>query len=340
MREPIPPAERLAATLRFLATGESFSSLQYQFRISASTLSLIIPEVCHVIYQVLKDEYFKCPSTPEEWLAIAQLFEDRWQLPNCIGAADGKHIRILHPRNTGSEYYNYKGYYSIVLMAIVDADYKFIFADVGCQGRISDSGVFKNTAFWKALVQGSLNLPLSKPLPPPMEPAFADEIGSAAIPYYLAGDDAFPLENNIMKPYSQRHLSEEKRIFNYRLSRGRRISENVFGILASRFRVFLTSLCVKPDSATKIVLAAIALHNFLRSKAPCRYIPPGSLDSEDHNGMLNEGTWRQEVVQNPFLDFPNSRKGRQPRKAEEFRDLLCNYFNGPGQIPWQWNILV
>ena len=113
-----------------------------------------------------------------------------------------------------------------------------------------------------------------------------------------------------MKPYSQRHLSEEKRIFNYRLSRGRRISENVFGILASRFRVFLTSLCVKPDSATKIVLAAIALHNFLRSKAPGRYIPP------------------------------NSHKGRQPRKAEEFRDLLCNYFNGQGQIPWQWNILV
>ena len=70
-------------------------------------------------------------------------------------------------------------------MAIVDADYKFIFADVGCQGRISDSGVFKNTAFWKALVQGSLNIPLSKPLPLPMEPTFADEIGSAAVPYFI-----------------------------------------------------------------------------------------------------------------------------------------------------------
>ena len=151
MREPISAGERLAVTLRFLATGESFSSLQYQFRISACALSLMIPEA---IYAVLKEDHLKCPSSPKEWLEIAHLFEDRWQLPNCIGAADGKHIRMLHPRHSGSEFYNYKGYYSIVLMAIVDADYKFIFADVGCQGRISDGGVLRNTTFWKALVQG------------------------------------------------------------------------------------------------------------------------------------------------------------------------------------------
>ena len=138
MRQAISPGERLAVTLRFLATGESFSSLQYQFRISAASLSIFVPEVCQAVSQVLKDDYFKCPSTPEQWLQIAQLFHDRWQLPHCIGAADGKHVRILHPRNSGSEFYNYKGFFSVVLLAVVDADYKFIFADVGCQGRISD----------------------------------------------------------------------------------------------------------------------------------------------------------------------------------------------------------
>lgn len=115
---------------------------------------MIVPEVCQAIFDVLKDDHLRCASTPEEWLSISRLFEDRWQLPHCIGAADGKHIRILHPKHSGSEFYNYKGYYSIVLMAIADADYKFIFVDVGCQGRISDGGVLRNTDFWKALMKG------------------------------------------------------------------------------------------------------------------------------------------------------------------------------------------
>jgi len=65
--------------------------------------------------------------------------------PNCIGAIDGKHIVLQCPVNTGSEYYNYKNSFSIVLMGLVSRDYRFIFADIGSQGRISDGGVFKNS---------------------------------------------------------------------------------------------------------------------------------------------------------------------------------------------------
>jgi hypothetical protein len=154
MREAIPAGERLALTLRFLATGESYSSLHYQFRISVSSIALIVPEVCKAVFDVMKDEFLHFLEN-----------EDVWQLPHCVGAADGKHVRILHPRNSGSVFYNYKGYYSIVLMAVVDANYNFIFADVGCQGRISDSGVMRNTLFWSKLVNGKLNLPKPKPLP-------------------------------------------------------------------------------------------------------------------------------------------------------------------------------
>ena len=64
MRQPIPPGERMAVmTLRFLATGESFSSLQYQFRISASSLSFIVPEACQAVFQVLKDQGLKLRLT-------------------------------------------------------------------------------------------------------------------------------------------------------------------------------------------------------------------------------------------------------------------------------------
>lgn len=146
MRKPISAAEYLAATLRFLATGESYSSLEFQFRISKSTLSNMIPYVCNVIYTVLKDDYLACPQSELEWLNIAKEFQDRWQFPNCLGAGDGKHIRLLCPSNSGSEYYNYKGYYSLVLMAFVGPEYQFLFVDVGCQGSISDGGVFCKTS--------------------------------------------------------------------------------------------------------------------------------------------------------------------------------------------------
>lgn len=186
-----------------------------------------------------------------------------------------------------------------------------------------------------------MGLPEPSLLPQSLDQSFEEVESTEPVPYFIAGDDAFPLEQNIMKPYSQRNLSEERRIFNYRISRARRVSENVFGILASRFRVFHSTLCVNPETAIKITLAAITLHNFLRARSPGCYTPQGSIDVEDYvDGSVQSGSWRQEVKQNPFSAFPNSRKGRQPRRAEAIRDQLCQYLNGPGQVPWQWNCLL
>ena len=67
-----------------------------------------------------------------------------WQFPHCIGAIDGKHIALFSPVNSGSTYFNYKGFLSIVLLALVDADYKLTYVDIGCQGPISDGRIFKN----------------------------------------------------------------------------------------------------------------------------------------------------------------------------------------------------
>lgn len=85
------------------------------------------------------------PSSPEEWLSVSEKFDTLWNFPHCLGSMDGKHVVIQSPVNTGSEFFNYKSFFSIVLFALVDADYNFIFVDVGCQGRISDGGVFKNS---------------------------------------------------------------------------------------------------------------------------------------------------------------------------------------------------
>ena len=146
-RESISPAIRLAITLRFLATGDSYLSLQYAFRVANNTICQIIPETCEAIIEVFQEELIQCPTTPEGWIAIADQYSNRWQFHHCIGAIDGKHIAIRCPPNAGSLYYNYKGFHSLVLMAVVDADYKFIYTALGSPGSASDGGVFLTCLF-------------------------------------------------------------------------------------------------------------------------------------------------------------------------------------------------
>jgi len=131
------------------------------------------------------------PSTEEHCLSISEEYENKWNFPHCVGAIDSKHIQLQSPTGSGSDFFNYKSHFSIVLMALVDADYNFLYADVGCQGRISDWGVFKNTSLYKKLEANTLKLL------PPKNLAGRDKI----VPYVFVADEA--LSCNIMKPYGE-----------------------------------------------------------------------------------------------------------------------------------------
>ncbi|XP_064103415.1 uncharacterized protein LOC135213365 [Macrobrachium nipponense] len=146
MRSAILPRMSLScSTLRYLATGRSYEDLKFSVAISPQALGRIIPETCEVIWKVLRKEYMKFPHSKEEWCQIGQDFEEMWQFPNCLGAVDGKHVAIVPPPNSGSFFYSYKGFHSMVLMAVVSANYEFILCDFGTHGRISDGGVIENT---------------------------------------------------------------------------------------------------------------------------------------------------------------------------------------------------
>ena len=252
---------------------------------------------------------FKVPGTPEDWEVISREFYLMWNYPNCVGALDGKHILMQKPINSGSVYFNYKKTFSIVLLALVDANYRFIFIDIGCNGRISDGGVFSNSSLYDALDQDTLSLPEPTSLPG------TDRM----IPFHIVADEAFPLKTYLMKPYAQRGLTTEKRVFNYRLSRARRVVENAFGILSTRFRVFRAPLAVFPVTAEKIVMASCVLHNFLRSHT----IISGCIDNDsqdDTDGMSS---------------LVHQGSNHYSQDAAKIRDEICTYVNGPGRVDWQ-----
>ena len=189
--KPIPPAARLCLTLHYLAYGGSQQSLSFAYRIAKSTISNVIDETCLALWNCLKEKYLRPPKTSENWKRIAKDFFDKWNLPHCIGAIDEKHIRIKPPINSGSLFYNYKGYFSMALMAICGARYVFTLVDVGSYGFNNDSGIFRKSAMGKAFFNQKMNIPN------PDYMSFSPSLG--IVPFLLVGDEGFPLQDWLMR---------------------------------------------------------------------------------------------------------------------------------------------
>lgn len=155
-----------------------------------ATISKIVNEVCMVIWETLHDECIPT-RTSDMWQDISNGFLENANFPNCIGALDGKHIRIVNPAGGGSMFYNYKNFYSIVLLAMCDANYCFTYINVGSYGKNSDSSIFRDSTLFRNLENNDLNVPEPKPLPGTNIP----------VPYVIVADGAFGISQKVMKPY-------------------------------------------------------------------------------------------------------------------------------------------
>ncbi|XP_069585005.1 uncharacterized protein [Ranitomeya imitator] len=232
-----------APPLRFLATGEGLSSLHFQYRLGISTLSRIVADTCRALWNVLQDEFVPLP-TLDMWIGISEKFWSVCDFPNCLGAVDGKHIRIIKPARTGSEYFNYKKYFSVVLMAIPDVDCRFIAVDIGAFGCGNDSQTFKNSDMGRRVYGKNFNFSRPRPLPNTQGPP---------MPFVMVWDEAFQMCENLLKPYSSWDLNHTKRIFNYRLTRARRTVECTFGILVSKWRILASAINLKMETVDEVV---------------------------------------------------------------------------------------
>ena len=209
------------------------------------------------------------------------------------------HIRIECPKFSGY-YYNYKGFYSIVLLAICNSkSYCFTLFVLGHYGSNNDSDVLAKSEMGQLIEAENIGIP---------DAAKYSTCDFDPLSYFFVGDEIFPLKTWLMRPYPG-SLTLEQRIFNYRLSRARKTIENAFGILCARWRIFYTPIRAKVENVENFVLACLALHNYLRITDNASYCPSGFIDSYDSTGNLRVGKWRTLAIGNEGMLPINRVKG-------------------------------
>lgn len=230
--------------------------LAFSFRIGSSTAGKIVKETAIALWEELHPIYMPVPKK-DDFERIAENFYDVWNFPHCVGAIDGKHIRITRPKNSGSMFFNYKKYFSVVLQAVADANYKFVTIDVGGYGKQSDGGTFQASDLYKLLNSKQINLP---------KPTYLPRNHNTKAPFVLIGDEAYPLLPYLMKPFGGKNLSIDQECFNKRLSRARKTVECAFGILSAKWR--LLTKCIETDisAVDSIIKCICVLHNTILTR--------------------------------------------------------------------------
>ena len=165
------------------------------------------------------------------------------------------------------------------------------------------------------------------------------QYGTKSISYVFVGDDAFALKPYMMKPYSQIGLNDERRIYNYRDSRARRISENLFGIFANRWRVFCSVILLPPETIEKLTLATLCVHNFLRQSSTNKvYCPQSLTDRITSSGEVIPGDWRRNSPTESFHSLQVPSTGHNATTDDkQIREAFTDYFFNEGAVQWQWN---
>lgn len=295
---------------RYLSTGMSFRALAFSFKMSHTTVRSIVYEVCDAIWEEFHAQHMPYPTSAMHE-TVAKDFFTKWNFPNCIGCIDGKHIRLRAPPNSGSMYWNYKHYHSIVLQAVADAHCKFLYIEVGSYGKQSDGGIFAGSSLKQCLENRQFCVPDERPIP-------NTDINT---PYVLLGDEAYPLRTYLMRPYSGRGLTEQQEIYNYRLSRARRVVECAFGILSSKWRILRKEIECHPTKADKIVKCVCLLHNIV-------------IDKE--SGFANSLQMNCEKLRPQHMDGIKRQNNRSTVEAYRVRDNFKDYFNSRiGSVPFQ-----
>lgn len=284
MKSPVPLDKRVGITLYKLASNVEFHDVANLFGVGVSTACDIFWEVCKALCQ-MKKKYVTRPKNEADIQAIIDDFERKSGFPMCGGALDGTHIPIIAPSAYHTDYYNRKGWYSVLLQGLVDSNYRFLDFDVGWPGKCHDSFVFESSYLYTKLENGTFF------------PNVKRMINGVEIPVLIVADSAYSLSETIMKPYPEGTATASQRCFNECLSRARIHVEHAFGRLKGRWRTLMKRNDSKTSNLKYIVIACIVLHNFCESLNLQCNTPPRTETLEQPQEEVNNAI-QMEVGQN------------------------------------------
>jgi hypothetical protein len=212
-----------------LGRGDYHYTIAEMVGLGVSTVCSIVQEVCQALVEQLWTDTISrhMPQSREEVTKKILDTEEFWQFPCCWAAVDGCHIPIKCPSGgleASKEYHNFKNFYSVVLMALVDSHYRFIWGSCSFSGNSHDSIIFQSTVLWDSIQESYI-------------PEMGRAVGTVNVPPLIVGDAAFPLRTWLMKPYTDAGLSSQQKYFNYQMSRTCMVTEGAYRQLKRRWRV-------------------------------------------------------------------------------------------------------
>ena len=225
-------------------------------------------------------------------------FEERWGYPQCAGAIDGSHFPISAATESHTDYYNRKGWYSIVIQAVVDHQYIFRDICVGWAGSVHDARILVNSSIYRRITEDKIL----------QEVGFRTICGKK-IPVHIIGDSAYPMDTWLIKPFTDNpSLTADQKYFNYRLSRARIVVENGFGRLKARWRRLMKRNDMHTDHIPLVISACCVLHNLC----------------EIHGESFNDRWIEDNEYQQPTTaTLPTS----PSNSAQDIRNTLVQYFH-------------
>ena len=150
-------------------------------------------------------------------------------------------------------------------------------------------------------------------------------LSDVKLPFVILGDEAYPLLSYLMRPYPRRQLTESRRLFNYRLSRGRRVVESAFGILAGKWRILNKPIETSPDMADRIVKCICVLHNTVIDREGVDEASLLELQNQEHSFSTSFDEPERHVTRS---------NNRSNLRARRVRDGFTVYFNSDmGRLP-------
>ncbi|XP_063786738.1 uncharacterized protein LOC134935846 [Pseudophryne corroboree] len=247
MRRAIPAEVRLAMTLWRLGSSCEYRTIERIFGVSRSTICKIVRDVCEAVVSILTPKFISVPQG-DILEDILQGFEQRHGLPQLAGLIGAFHVAIRAPNEYAGQYFNTKGWHSVVLQAVVDSDYCFWDLNVGCPGNLSNSQVLLASELYEWGTDGTLF------------PSFTRCVDGVEVPIHLLGPRSYPLLPWLMTPFGEGSYPEYTEL-NKHFSSALNGTQVAFGRLKSRWRCLLKRNDTDLSFLPTLVAACCTLHN-------------------------------------------------------------------------------